>query len=366
MPLSRLDITAVRNLRTVTMRELAETNIYFGENGSGKTSVLESIYLLGLARSFRSGPIKSLISHGEKACTVYGEIDRAASGAPLTLGVSRDREGGLQAKVSGTAVHSRSELAESLPLQVINAESFNLLVGSPGHRRRFLDWGVFHVEHAFYTNWQRFQRALKQRNSLLRHGKISDQELLPWNRELVETGELIDRYRRQYFELLEPAFETLMSRLSPDIKGLVLRYRRGWDRNNELQGVLEAGFKSDCQQGYTHAGPQRADLRVVIDGHNAADVLSRGQQKLVVCALKLAQGQLLGSSQRDSCIYLVDDLPAELDRNHCRLVAEVLAELQAQVFVTCVQKREIAEVWPNTVQKGGAMFHVEHGRVTPD
>jgi DNA replication and repair protein RecF len=365
MALSRLDITAVRNLSAVSLRELSATNIYFGLNGSGKTSVLESVYLLGMARSFRSGPIKSLIGHGEEACTVYGEFDRGAERTPLSVGVRRERSGGLQAKVSGTAVHSRAELAENLPLQVINAESFNLLVGSPGYRRQFLDWGVFHVEHRFYATWQRFQRALKQRNSLLRHGKIGDRELSPWDKELSEAGELIDKFRRGYFGLLAPAFSDLMLHLSPDLGGLELRYRRGWDQHKGLREMLAAAFRSDTQQGFTHAGPQRADLRVLVNGYSAGDVLSRGQQKLVVCALKLAQGQLLASAQRESCVYLVDDLPSELDRDHCRLVAEVLTTLETQVFVTCIEKQDVADFWPSAAQRGRAMFHVEHGQVAP-
>ncbi len=365
MALSRLDITAVRNLRAVSLRELAAINIYFGDNGSGKTSVLESVYLLGMARSFRSGQMKSVISHGESSCAVYGELVRQRGRSSLTLGVSRNREGGLQAKIAGNTALSTSELAENLPLQVINAESFNLLVGSPGHRRRFLDWGVFHVEHLFYSAWRRFQRALKQRNSLLRGGKISDFDLLPWDKELSEAGELVDSHRRSYFAGLEPAFQSLVQRLSPGLAKLDLRYRRGWDKQAMLKDVLVASLRSDCQQGFTHAGPQRADIRVVVDGHKAADILSRGQQKLVVCALKLAQGKLLAASQRQACVYLVDDLPAELDKNHCRLVAEVLVELQTQVFITCVDRRDVADVWPVTTPEGRAMFHVEHGRVLP-
>ena len=362
MALERLDITAVRNLAQVGLRDLSQVNVFFGDNGSGKTSVLESVYLLGMAQTFRRGQIKSLISHSAQECAVYGQI-RRDEGAAVALGVSRDREGGFQAKIIGETVKAASELAEQLPLQVINSESFNLLSGSPAHRRQFMDWGVFHVEHGFNTNWHRFQRALKQRNSLLRRGKITSVELEPWNRELCESGELVDKGRVDYFADLEQAFSRLIERLSPDLAAIDLRYRRGWDKKISLEESLAAAEATDIQQGFTHVGPQRADLKVVIDGYAAADVLSRGQQKLAVCALKLAQGQLLAGGKRRSCVYLVDDLPAELDRSHCQLVAEVLSELQTQVFITCVEQHEIADVW--TESSGGElnMFHVEHGSV---
>ena len=361
MALGRLDISAVRNLKQVALRDLCMANVFHGQNGSGKTSILESIYLLGMARSFRSGPLKSLISHGQERCTVYGEVDRRGRSC-LSLGVSRDSDGGFEARVGGDAVKSASELAESLPLQVINADSFSLLAGSPSHRRQFLDWGVFHVEHAFYGCWQRFQRALKQRNTLLRRGKISLEEILPWNVELSDSGELIDGFRKQYFEALEPAFQALIQRLSPELQALELRYRRGWDRQSSLADSLEASAETDRQQGFTHVGPQRADIKVMAGRHPAADVLSRGQQKLVVCALKLAQGQLLAEAKRQECVYLVDDLPSELDKVHCQLVAEVLKELETQVFITCVDNTEIAEVWSVAAAQDVAMFHVEQGQ----
>ena len=363
MALGRLDITNVRNLDATRLRELADTNIFFGNNGSGKTSVLESVFLLGMARSFRSGSLKSLITHGQSQCAVYGELQQGEDKAVVTsMGVSRDREGGLEARVGAQSVRSAAELAEQLPLQVINAESFNLLIGAPEHRRQFLDWGVFHVEHNFHTHWQRFQRALKQRNSLLRRGRVSVAELEPWNQELCESGELVDQQRARYFEQMERAFQTLISRLSGELVDLEIRYRRGWDRNSSLASSLAATVDTDQQQGFTHVGPQRADLKLITSGLNAAEVLSRGQQKQVVCALKLAQGQMLADKRRRACVYLVDDLPAELDKIHCRLVAEMLAELETQVFITCVESEEIADVWPQTdVGTSIQMFHVEQG-----
>jgi DNA replication and repair protein RecF len=363
MSLVRLEITAVRNLRAVSLPGLEQTNILYGDNGSGKTSVLESIFLLGMARSFRSNQIKSIITHGSDRCTVFGEVAQA-SGSIQPLGVSRDLLGGLQAKIGGENLRSTSELAEQLPLQVINADSFNLLLGSPGHRRQFLDWGVFHVEHQFHGIWQRFQKALKQRNSLLRHAKITDEELSPWDRELSYAGEAVDEQRARYFAELDPLFQSLVPRLSPDLQGVELRYRRGWDKKASLQDSLNGSAKADREQGFTHVGPQRADVKVSFEGYPASEILSRGQQKLVVCALKLAQGQLMSQRKGRSCLYLVDDLPAELDRKHSRRVAEMLVELETQVYVTCVDIKELAGSWPEEWMGQSAMFHVERGEVS--
>ena len=367
MALTRLQINNVRNLRQVKLQDLQQVNVFFGRNGSGKTSVLESIHLLGMARSFRGNSIKSVISHKQVGCTVFGAValssSATGSGAGLPLGVQRNMAGEVQIKVGGKAVRAVAELVEQLPLQVITADSFDLLTGSPGARRQYLDWGVFHVEHRFFDQWQRFQRCIKQRNKLLRRGKMRDQELAVWTRDLVASGNAINDYRKAYFSLLTPRFNVMMSRLAPSLKEVELRYRQGWDKQVSYEEALENSASTDLERGFTHIGPQRADIKVVYDGHLAADTLSRGQQKLVVCGLKLAQGQLMSELGQGECTYLIDDLPSELDREHSTLVCELLASMAAQVFITCVHQQDLKSVWPKPEQL--AMFHVEHGNVEP-
>jgi len=358
MALNRLEITSVRNLKRVVLKELSTANLFYGANGSGKTSILESIHMLGMGRSFRSGQIKSVISHGTDSCTVFGQL---ADSQHRTLGVARDRQGGLEAKIAGERVQARSELAAAMPLQVIHADSFNLLAGSPTHRRQFMDWGVFHVEHVFFAAWQRLQKAIKQRNSLLRRGKISASELRPWDHEFCEAGEQVNRARQQYLAALAPVFLRAIARLAPGLSELQLVYRQGWDKSLALAEALLAVQETDRQHGFTHVGPQRADIRISCEGYKASEMLSRGQQKLVVCALKLAQGQLMREGGGASCLYLIDDLPAELDAEHCGLVAAALQDMEAQVFVTCVDEKEILSAWPLSSTADRAMFHVEHG-----
>ena len=363
MALSRLQIHHVRNLDQVELRDLGQVNVLYGANGSGKTSILEAIHLLGMAKSFRGNSVKSLISYDQSSCTVFGtvcgEVERASNTTPL--GVQRSRNGDIQIKISGNPVRTVAELAEYLPIQVINADSFDLLTGTPGARRRYLDWGVFHVEHRFFLEWQRFQRCIKQRNKLLRRGKMAHGELAGWSHELASAGNAINDFRKAYLKQLVPLFKAITHEVSPAFERVELRFTQGWDSRLDYQAALESSKEADRDHGFTHVGPQRADFRVVIDGHPAADTLSRGQQKLVVCALKLAQGQLMADSDAGRCIYLVDDLPSELDAQHNRLVCKHLADMSAQVFITCVEKQDVCAVWPESVPL--AMFHVEHGAV---
>jgi DNA replication and repair protein RecF len=358
--LSRLQINHIRNLQSVRLEDLQRINVFFGANGSGKTSILESIHLLSMARSFR-GSIKSLITHGQSHTTVFGQL----SPSGLTMGVQRDLSGEVKIKIAGETVRTVAELVEHLPVQVINADSFDLLTGSPGARRQYLDWGVFHVEHRFFDQWQRFQRGIKQRNKLLRRGKITDEELSVWTRDVAASGETLSDYREAYFKLLNPRFKSIMAKLAPSMDGaLSLRFRRGWDKQLSYREALANSETTDIEQGYTHVGPQRADIRVMLDKHLAADTLSRGQQKLAVCGLKLAQGQLMSEMGHGHCSYLVDDLPSELDHQHAGLVCQLLSGMKAQVFITCVHKKDILSVWPEGEKDEFAMFHVEHGAVS--
>lgn len=318
--------------------------------------------MLGMARSFRGSSVKSLITHDAANCTVHGTINPQSSAlASIAIGVQRNRVGQAQIKIGGQVVRTVAELAEQLPLQVINADSFGLLTGSPAARRQYLDWGVFHVEQPFFAQWQRFQRCIKQRNKLLRRGKITEQELVVWTRDLASAGSAINEQRLAYFEELAPRFRKIMAGLAPSLTGLALHYRQGWDKQLSYAEALAQGVTADLEQGYTHTGPQRADIRVTVGGHVAAETLSRGQQKLVVCGLKLAQGQMMSELGRGSCTYLIDDLPSELDEEHSKLVCSLLASMKAQVFITCVDQEEVRSVWPSGSQF--ALFHVEHGNV---
>lgn len=361
--IQQLTITAIRNLAPVTLQLSPAVNVLYGLNGSGKTSVLEAIHILGVARSFRTSRIKPVINRDARECTVFGRIGTNSQVIPV--GVSRNsQEETRQIRVSGESLKSTAELARLLPLQVINPDTFSLLEGSPKLRRNFIDWGVFHVKHQdFFPLWKRMQKALKQRNSLLRHGRINDFELTSWNLEFEKAATVIDQLRDEYIQKLTPVFNRVLSELS-DLSNLTIQYYRGWDRDRSLQEVLTSALERDVRSGYTHAGPQRADLRIRVGKGSAVDILSRGQLKLVVCALKLAQGFLYQEMQNKQCIFLVDDLPSELDIPNRQKLCQLFQTMKCQTFITCVDKGALANCWlPDTDVK---MFHVKHGQITVD
>ncbi|MCL5043517.1 MAG: DNA replication/repair protein RecF [Gammaproteobacteria bacterium] len=360
MPLTRLSVTGVRNLQPVTLHPSPRINLVHGANASGKTSLLEAIHLLGLARSFRTNKLQPVIQYQQAQCTVFAELQSDGQ-EKSQIGVQRSADSEFVIRINGQNVRSAAQLARTLPLQLINPDSFRLLEGAPKQRRQFLDWGVFHVEHSFLPAWQRLQKSLKQRNSLLRRGRIDSLLLAPWELELIQAAEQIDHYRQAYIGRLKPVFEQVLGDML-SIEGLTLSYFRGWDKEKPLADVLGQQFERDCQLGHTQAGPQRADLRVRVNGLNAVDVLSRGQQKLVVSALKIAQGYLLKQQYGpQSCVFLVDDLPSELDAQHRQALCRLLEQLDCQVFITCVEPDQLTGLWQNETPT--RLFHVEHGHI---
>lgn len=361
MWLSHLLATGIRNLQPVAISPSPRVNILYGANGSGKTSLLEAIHFLGLARSFRNGRLDNLIQHHQDCCHVFGTVHSRDSITPSSaLGIQRDRQAQMQIRIDGQRIRAVSSLAEKLPFQLIYPGSFQLLEGSPKLRRQFLDWGVFHTDRHFIATWQAFQQALLQRNSWLRRGTLDPLLQQTWDKTFILASETLDQARQQYIQILKPVFEETLSRLT-NIPGLTLSYYRGWDKDRCLGDVLESMLSRDRLLGYTQAGPQRADLRVRLGASNAVDVLSRGQQKLVISALKIAQGYLFSTLKQRRCMYLVDDLSSELDQTHLHAVCQLLEQLECQVFITCIDPQPLTKPWLPKTQI--STFHVEHGQI---
>lgn len=355
MSLVRLEISNFRNLLAVNLEPDPVFNIIHGENGSGKTSIFEAIYFLGLGRSFRHHLVNRVINYEADKLSVFA-VANSHNDMNNAIGIEKDREGKSRIKMNGENIQSTASLAELLPIQLINPDSYYLLTAGPKLRRQFLDWGVFHVEPSFFPEWKRVQRILKQRNAALRSASHITY-IHSWDVEFVAASNALEELRTRYIDKLSPIFQKVVAELL-DIPDLTLDYRCGWDIERGLQVVLQESLVRDQQLGYTQFGPQRSDIRIYTNNFLAQDVLSRGQQKLLICALRLAQGILLRELTQKRCIYLIDDLAAELDSKHRKKIMELLVTLQSQVFVTATNPNDLNDLIHIANTK---MFHVEQG-----
>ena len=347
--LQKLQIRDLRNLKAVDIAPADSLNLVYGANASGKTSLLEAIYLLSRGRSFRSRVFERVVRKGADRYSVFGRI--AQAGRSVAAAIERSGQG-LRVRVDGADVPSLVTLSALLPVQILHPNSHKLLEEGPQFRRRFLDWGVFHVEPGFYGHWQRYQKALRQRNAALRQRQAME----AWETELVQSGMALDRLRRGYLSELRPLIMRLAQELL-DAPLLTVDYYPGWGGDRDLSEVLVQNRTRDQERGFTGSGPHRADLRIRLEGVTAAETASRGQQKLLVCALICAQTLFFQQRSGRRAVLLVDDLPAELDRIRRQRLVALLESTEAQVFVTAIE--------PDSMEFGRPCqtFHVDHGVV---
>jgi len=357
--LNSITISQFRNLDHVKLDINSRCNVLFGHNGSGKTSFLEAIYYLGLGRSFRVRQPNRIIQYDQPSFTLNATIQ--APERVIPIGVERHSDGKSHAKLNHSPISSIAELAQLLPIQLIYPDGHKLLLGGSKPRRQFLDWGVFHVEHTFLKSWQRAQRAIKHRNSLLKQRAYDQTELESWNEELIKASEPVNKSRSTYFNHIEPVITNLLSQLLPKHK-IEIDYYQGWNMDKDLPTTLLDAQARDKMLGYTQYGPHKADMVLTHRARPLSETLSQGQQKLVNYALKLAQGQLLYGQTKKQSIYLIDDLPAELDESKRQLLTTALQDINAQTFITGIDKQAVT---PIVEQFDGTMFHVEHGSIRP-
>lgn len=348
----------IRNFRCLEQAELSlhpGRNLIWGGNGSGKTSLLEAVFLLGRGRSFRTRNSERLIRHSQDRLVVFGRTgsaDKDEGGLAHGLGVEVDRREGTRARVDATAVDSLADLSRVFPVQVIDPEIHKLIEEGGRRRRRWLDWAVFHVEPRFADWWVRYGRAMRQRNAALRERSGGTK---PWDLEVSALGEKISEARRALVELMQPHWAQVIAGL--DCPRGELQYYRGWGAQHSLAEALEASRSRDEARGLTHAGPHRADVHIRAGGRLAREVLSRGQQKLMAVALTLAQLRLLRAFAGTTPTLLLDDPAAELDSRHLAYFVREIAGLECQLVITALQPETAAFGAPDRV------FHVEQGRV---
>jgi DNA replication and repair protein RecF len=356
MILKRLDVARVRNIGAARLELADGLNVIVGPNGSGKSSLLEAFYLLGTGQSFRTSKTQDVVTHGEDGLTVFG-LGRE-EGLDHRVGIRKGRDGSREIAVDGRSETGRGRLAKLLPMTVITPDSHRIVSGGPGERRAYLDWIVFHVEQGFHEEWSVYQRALRQRNEALKRG-AGERELEPWEDMLGRSGESIDRMRRKVLEFVGAETRRYAMEIEPEVGEIGVEYSAGWAKDKPLLSAIRDGRPRDLATGHTGSGPHRADLELTAAGANAAATLSRGQQKALVVALKLAGIAALVRSGTRRPALLFDDVPSELDERKRKLVMDAVAAFGCQTVVTATDARQLpAGIWSES-----ATFHVEQGRV---
>lgn len=376
MSLNWLIANHFRNLSDIEFRPSGGLNLIYGQNGSGKTSLLEACYFLAMGRSFRDVAADPVIERNQDQLLLRAGI--RTGNQSHELGMTRDRGGNRDLRVNGEKVLRGTEMARLLPMLVLGPQTVDLLLGAPELRRRFLNWGLFHVEQSaeaesfprqFTRLWDEANRCLRQRNELLRADRSTDQELATWSSQLAESSEQLDILRKQYIEAYQPVFASTVAEIS-QLEGVELTYFRGWREDSSLSELFIQDIDIDKKRGFTQRGFQRADVRISVGGQPAAKVCSRGELKALVWSMVLSQGvlahnagQLSDSAIGHETLYLVDDLASEFDEEHRRRVCHFLLKTGQQILLTGVESETLVAACGGQYE---GMFHVKHGHVNQE
>lgn len=347
MQLSSLQIEGFRNLKSVSMEPAAGVNWLFGVNGAGKTSVLEAIHVLARGRSFRVNNTSALIFEGRKRMRIIAQTQAPEHRIGVERGAAE-----WTGRIDRQPCAKMSEFARVLPLVLIDPDNHDLIEGSPAARRSFLDWGLFHVEQSYLSDWKRYNRFLRQRNAALRD-RATAPLLAALEQSMAGAASTVDDLRQRYVGLLRERLAELQEELGFRIDPVRLDYRSSAQSAREYLDQWRATRERDLDQGFTRDGPHRGELVVRVGDRSAAPRLSRGQMKLVALMLKLAQLRLAGE-HASTPLLLLDDPVSELDREHLARLLDWVEKQPNQTWITAVESPE---------RTGFELFHVEQGEI---
>jgi DNA replication and repair protein RecF len=353
-----LEIFCFRNLDSVALELNPGLNFFHGDNGAGKTAILEAAHLLVRGRSFRGHRPKELIQRGQEQLTVRATLADQFLG-PRTIAMTRELSGRTELKINGLQETRLSEVARLIPLQIMLPNVADLVFGGPGVRRRWLDWGTFHVKPDYLRVQREYVRLLRQRNAALKAGITSSPDFEAWTAQLVQAAERVDAYRKTHIDELRPLFSDVLSALAPELD-VELVYVRGWSAEEPLDKVLGGWGSREVKLGATQAGPHRADVDLRVGDARAAGLLSRGQAKAVASAMMVSQARLLAGALNQTSVFLIDDVGAELDEGHNARFFQLLDDMDSQILATSTL---LPRGGSGFAGKRMTVFHVEHGRV---
>ncbi|HID82188.1 MAG TPA: DNA replication/repair protein RecF [Chromatiales bacterium] len=354
MALSRLLLKNIRCIQSAEISPCHHFNLFYGDNGAGKTSLLEAINILSTGRSFRTHHFREVIRHEQASLMVAGmqETDNKIQ----QLGIERTKDS-VKVRINKQPVKQIADLSFALPIIEFHPGSTELITGNPGQRRAYMDWGVFQTNADFYSDWRQYQHALKQRNALLK-AKRPKQEIKLWNHPLVQSAKKVNQARYHYLTDLKNHLAGLFNYIATDYN-LGFQYRSGWKHEEDFEESLEKNLYRDQTLGYTHSGPHRADLLIAFNGRPASTCASRGQLKFITILLKLLQAAHYNKATDKKAILLLDDLPSEFDQENMQQIINLIINLKTQVFITTVDAKT-----KEFKKEQLKMFHVKQGVVS--
>jgi len=327
MSFSKIHLNNFRSFKSSSFN-LGKNNLILGKNGAGKSSFLEAIFFILSKKSFRTSSLNAMVNFESSFFKVDAILNEEKFSFTKDLSSSiKSIEGNFQNNF--------------LPL-ILNNFSLNLLEAPKENRRSFIDYLMFHVEHDYKTNHLKFKKALAQRNRALK--KSSSSELKSWTKVFIDLSQKLTKLKLEFIDSFLKSFPTFVDTLSipkglkDKFKSISITYDKGWKDN--LLAELRESFVKDQARGFTSLGPQTSDLSVKINKQDSGNILSRGEQKLLILLIYLFFIKTYNDLRPNKTIFLLDDLPSELDEKNLDLALNLLQSADCQLFITSLENLE--------------------------
>jgi DNA replication and repair protein RecF len=372
MLLESLRLQHFRNLEHVELDPHPRFNILAGDNGQGKTNLLEAVYLLGAIKSFRPQTNADLIQFDHDQATLEARVDRGGSERIVRLEVSGR---GKKIFLNDNTVRQLSDFFGTVNVVMFGPEDIAILKGSPSKRRRFIDRAIFNAQPAYATETQHYEDVLQQRNALLKGHGVDESLLSVYDEQLVQYGAKIVERRLNFLRHFRPIMDRTFKAIFDESFESHIRYDIKWsDRDDlseanldtlvDIERVLQEGLertRSDERiRGYTLIGPHRDDLQTMLNGRDVKTFASQGQHRAFVLAMKIAEITHLEDRYHFAPILLLDDVSSELDRERNRFLFDFLrSRMEGQVFITTTHRDYIL------LDEDVQTYRVDGGEISP-
>lgn len=356
MFINKLKIHDLRNLKNSEYVFNTRINIFHGQNGVGKTSILEAIYFLSSGKSFRKGNFKNLINFDAASLTIYIECSENINSESQNhiIAVNKNKNGQWKGKQNNNKITKQSAITNLIPVIAIDPEVYRLVDFGPLYRRSFLDWLVFHVEHDYLVLWKKVHKCIKQLNTLYKH-KASNSEIDLWEKSFLQFSVELNNTREKFFNEIKPKIIELSKYMQDEIKDLSVEYKKGWSEDLSLEQQLYQDREKNLKYGQLQHGPQKMDIKISTGKYQASQTLSRGQKKILSITFYMAYIDLLLKRTNKTPIICLDDFDAEIDKDKLCKAAAFFNQKETQIFITSVHRKKISHVFPES-----QLFHVKH------
>ncbi|MFL2706695.1 MAG: DNA replication/repair protein RecF [Gammaproteobacteria bacterium] len=341
MPLQRLHLKNFRLFEDKIFTFSDGTNLILGKNGSGKTTVLESLSILMTGNSFRAKETKECINSNKDFYNISGK--GLLDGKNLSIVIENSHKKRLFSKRKLEDSPVKKE--DLYFLQVVLAKNLKMIEGEPDLRREFFNELMFHVKPETKKVHNKYQKALKQRNRCLKN-KLSESEISLWSREVSAIGLELSLEQYNFFKIFkEHTKYSIKKNISHGtfeyLDQLDLAFSKGWERTKKLEESLLESMERDMALGYTSKGPHRMDFTFSVSNRKASSNLSRGQLKILILLLFLSSSRLLKELIETEILLIIDDLGSELDLKNLISILKVILESENQIILTGIEGEEM-------------------------